>query len=133
MADRSDYLKKAQGIWSQVRAFAKLWLALICLGGFVVLIGGPWVLGLLTKIFGPAAAKPGRVISLDMLFTLPFAIFFWIQQRRLAEGNVVCSQCGEQYPKTNSSCPMCGCANPEQNATKENPPGGKVASAKSNH
>jgi predicted amidophosphoribosyltransferase len=66
-----------------------------------------------------------------MLFTLPFTIYLWIQQQRLAEGQVACSQCGEPYPKTNSSCPMCGCANSEENSINEKPKGDTLAAAKS--
>ena len=114
MADQSSSIKKTRAVWLEVRSFATLWLGLVCLGGFVVLISGPWVLGVLERIFGPAGANPGRVITLDMLLTLPLAIYFWIQGRRLAEGETACAQCGEHYPKTRSSCPMCGSANPEQ-------------------
>jgi hypothetical protein len=111
MAESSDSLKTAKVALSKARGFSMLWLKLVCLGGFIVLIGGPFVMGILQNLFGPAAAKPGRVITLDMLFTLPLAIFFWIQQNRLAEGETACPKCGEHYPKTNASCPMCGSAN----------------------
>jgi hypothetical protein len=126
MADLSNFLKTARRVWSQVKGFATLWLALVSLGGFLVLVGGPWVLGLLTKLFGPAAAKPGRVITLDMLFTLPFSIYFWVQQGKLTEDSGTCSQCGQPYPKTNSSCPACGCAN----SANEQPQGDTLATTK---
>ena len=120
MPDYKSSLKKAAHIWEQVRPFLSLWLALIGLGGFLVLVGGPWVLNLLAKIFGPAAARPGRFITLDMLFTLPFAIYFWIQERRLEKETLLCPKCGERYPKTDTSCPMCGAARPQEE-DKENP------------
>jgi ribosomal protein L37E len=119
MTEQPNSLKTTKAIWSQVRAFGSLWLALVCLGGFVVLIGGPWILALLSKILGPAAAKPGRVIALDMIFMLPFAVYFYIQQRQLSEGHVACRECGRQYPKTKASCPMCGCVNSENNTATE--------------
>ncbi len=125
-----DFLKRVRDVWSPVREFGRLWLALICLGGFLILIGGPWILGLLTKIFGPAAARPRPVIGLDAILTLPFTIYFWIQERKLAEDNRLCAQCGELYPQTDSACPHCGCANPEETPTNEKPPGDKVASPK---
>ncbi len=85
MADSSNSLNKAQAVWQQVRSFVFLWLALICLGGFVVLVGGPWVIGFLKRVFGPAAGLPGRVIAIDMLITLPLAVYLWTQQRKLDE------------------------------------------------
>ncbi|MCA9067580.1 MAG: hypothetical protein KDA84_01570 [Planctomycetaceae bacterium] len=114
MADRSIQLKQAREIWSQVRAFGLLWLAFTSLGGFIVLVGGPWVLGILTAIFGEAASRPGRVITILMIITLPIVIYVFLQQKRLADSTVACSQCGERYPNTNSSCPMCGCARPSE-------------------
>ncbi len=123
-------LKKAARIWDQARPFLALWLALIGLGGFVVLVGGPWALGLLAKIFGPAAARPGRFITLDMLFTLPVAIYFWIHERRLENETILCPQCGERYPKTNSSCPMCGAARPQDDEENSQPGDPTTSSAK---
>jgi hypothetical protein len=116
MPEDPDSLKTAKVVLSQARGFSLLWLKLVCLGGFVVLAGGPWVIGILENLFGPAAAQPGRVITLDMLLTLPLAVFFWIQQNRLAEGETACPKCGEHYPKTNASCPMCGSANSPENS-----------------
>ena len=120
MAEQSDAWKTAKNVLPLVRGFSMLWLKLVSLGGFLVLVGGPWAIGILQDIFGPEAARPGRVITLDMLFMLPIAIFLWIQQNRLAEGEVACPDCGEHYPKTNASCPMCGSANstPENSSTK---------------
>jgi hypothetical protein len=117
MAEESNSLKTARVVLSQVRGFSMLWLKLVCLGGFIVLVGGPWIMEVLQSLFGPAAARPGRVITLNMLFTLPLAVFFWIQQNRLAEGETACPKCGEHYPKINASCPMCGSANSPE--TKE--------------
>lgn len=122
MADRSISLQQARAIWSQVRAFCLLWLAFTSLGGFIILVGGPWVLSILTAIFGPAAAFPGRVITILMVATLPVVIYFFLQQRRLAQNTVPCSQCGERYANTNSSCPMCGCANPSEDASQDKKP-----------
>ena len=110
MAEQQDTLSTAKVVLSRVRSFSTLWLKLVCLVGFLVLVGGPWVLGILQGIFGPAAAWPGRVITLDMLFTLPVAIFFWIQQNKLAQGEVACSKCGEHYASALATCPMCGSA-----------------------
>ena len=128
MADRTEYLNQAREIWSQVRAFCMLWLAFTSLGGFVVLVGGPWILALLSGMFGPAAAEPGRITTLLMLSTLPLAIYFFLQQRRLSQTTVVCTQCGERYSNRNSSCPMCGCARPAGDAPAEKKP---VAATKS--
>ena len=108
----------------------QLWLALIGFVGFFVLVGGPWVLGLLTKLFGPAALKPGRVITLDMLFTLPLAIYFWIHERRLESETLPCPGCGERYAKTNTSCPMCGSARPQEDKEKKQPSETTATSAK---
>lgn len=126
MAEQQDSLKTAKIVLSRVRGFSMLWLKLVCLGGFLVLVGGPWAIEVLENLFGPAAARPGRVITLDMLLTLPVAIFFWIQQNKLAEGETACPQCGEHYPHTHASCPMCGSANAAQEtsaakATEGNP------------
>lgn len=115
MAAQADVWKTAKNGLAHVRSFGTLWLALASLGGFVVLVGGPWALQILKGIFGPAAAKPGRVITLDMIFTLPFAIYFFIQQSWLADGQVACPQCGEHYSKTKTSCPMCGAAQVQEN------------------
>lgn len=122
MTDRSIYLKQAREIWSQVRAFCLLWLAFTSLGGFLILVGGPWMLAILTAIFGQAAARPGRVITILMVATLPIVIYVFLQQKRLAENTVLCSQCGERYPNTESSCPMCGCASPKADASPDKKP-----------
>ncbi len=127
----TDKWKQARAVWQKIRAFGSLWLALTGLGGFVVLVGGPWILGLLTNLFGPAAARPGRVITLDMLFTLPFAVYFWIQERRLENETVLCPGCGERYAKTNASCPMCGRARPEDLEEEKQPNETTASSAKS--
>ena len=116
MADESNARNKAQAIWQQVRSFTAIWLTLICLGGFVVLVGGPWGVGLLMKLFGPAGGNPGRVITLDMLFTFPFAVYFWIQQRKLEADKVPCTSCGARYPKSDTACPMCGATNTNKEA-----------------
>lgn len=126
MADRSIDLKRAREIWSQVRTFCLLWLAFTSLGGFLVLVGGPWALGILTAIFGQAAARPGRVITILMVATLPLVVYFFLQQKRLAENTVLCTQCGERYAKTDSSCPMCGCASPKNDTPQDKKP---IASA----
>ena len=120
MAEEQRSLTSPKVVLSQVRGFSTLWLKLVCLGGFVVLVGGPWIMGLLQGLFGPAAAQPGRIITLDMIVTLPVAIFLWIQQNRLAEGDTACPKCGEHFSKTNASCPMCGTANPSREVDATN-------------
>jgi len=131
MIDRTESLQKAREIWSQVRAFGTLWLAFTSLGGFLVLVGGPWALDVLTAIFGQAAAQPPRVITILMVLTLPLAIYFFLQQKRLAENSVICEQCGERFSKENSSCPMCGCAHSPEKASDEKAEEEKVAAARS--
>jgi hypothetical protein len=113
MPDSSETLQKAKAVWEPVRSFAGLWLALACLGGFVVLIGGPRVLAVLKGIFGPAAANPPWVITFVLLFALPLAIFFWIQGRRFDADQLTCFECGAKYPNTVSTCPKCGKAIPK--------------------
>ena len=115
MPDAPDSMSKPRVLWLQLRSFGTLWLALASLGGAVVLVGGHWAITFFTKLFGQAGAEPKRVITVLMVLSLPFAVYFWIQQRRLREGDVQCSQCGAAFPKTLSSCPMCGLAHsPEQ-------------------
>jgi hypothetical protein len=82
MTDESNSLTVPETALSRAKGFGMLWVKLICLGGFIVLIGGPRVIGILQGIFGPAAAQPGRVITINMLLTLPIAAFFWFQQSR---------------------------------------------------
>lgn len=131
MIDRTESLKQAREIWSQVRAFGTLWLAFTSLGGFLVLVGGPWALDVLTAIFGQAAAQPPRVITILMVLTLPPAIYFFWQQKRLAENAVICEQCGERFSKQNTSCPMCGCARSNGEDATETTEEEKVAAARS--
>jgi ribosomal protein L37E len=127
MADRSETFKQIREIWSQVRAFALIWLAFTSLGGFFVLVGGPWAIALLTGIFGEAAALPGRVITLLMVFALPFAIYFFIQQKRLDNSTTICEECGERYEIEHSSCPMCGTLRATESSSDEQTAGGTAA------
>ena len=131
MAERSEIFNRAREIWSEIRVFCMIWLAFTSLGGFLVLVGGPWAIAFLTGIFGEAAAQPGRVITLLMIFTLPPVIYYFIQQKRLDASSVFCEECGERYSIEHAACPMCGTARAPDDSSKETSPDGTIAPANS--